>query len=281
MDGAQEVLDYLTGEGFLESDGDLLFIGAEAERRFGRRHFMDLTAVFTADPELTVLHGRAEVGSVSPASLTAATVRRGSPACWRWPGGPGSSRTSTGGAGSSTSHRSRGVDSSRWSGGAGAGMGLGAGAVRAGRAARGGAGGAAVAARGRAPWSGCGSNAPTPSARMGPCSPVDECHEPVVDLRGRRGQHQPGRGSRRGRVRGHRRLAGDHPQRAGRRRPGPRCGGDRAGERCHARVTEEALDGLKFSAALPREVAAAVLADRMTQPDVAREVAMARITHVR
>ena len=70
MDGAQEVLDHLTGEGFLESDGDLLFIGPAAERRFGRRHFMDLTAVFTVDPELKVLHGRAEVGSVSPASLS-------------------------------------------------------------------------------------------------------------------------------------------------------------------------------------------------------------------
>ena len=70
MDGAQDVLDYLTEEGFLESDGDLLFIGPAAERRFGRRHFMDLTAVFTVDPELKVLHGRAEVGSVSPASLS-------------------------------------------------------------------------------------------------------------------------------------------------------------------------------------------------------------------
>lgn len=70
MDGAGAVLAFLTAEGFLESDGDLLFIGRAAEQRFGRRHFMDLTAVFTADPELKVLHGRAEVGSVSPTSLT-------------------------------------------------------------------------------------------------------------------------------------------------------------------------------------------------------------------
>ena len=36
-------------------DGGMLFIGPEAEQRFGRRHFMDLTAVFTAPPEFTVL----------------------------------------------------------------------------------------------------------------------------------------------------------------------------------------------------------------------------------
>ncbi|MGB8021178.1 MAG: hypothetical protein WCF04_08125, partial [Candidatus Nanopelagicales bacterium] len=70
MEGAEEVLAYLVAEGFLESDGDLLFIGPAAERRFGRRNFMDLTAVFTADPELKVVHGRTEIGSVSPTSVT-------------------------------------------------------------------------------------------------------------------------------------------------------------------------------------------------------------------
>lgn len=70
MAEAEEVLAHLLREGFLESDGDLLFIGPTAEQRFGRRHFMDLTAVFTADPELKVVHGRTEIGSVSPLSLT-------------------------------------------------------------------------------------------------------------------------------------------------------------------------------------------------------------------
>ena len=32
----------------------MLFIGPEAEKRFGRRHFMGLTAVFTAPPQFTV-----------------------------------------------------------------------------------------------------------------------------------------------------------------------------------------------------------------------------------
>lgn len=48
----------------------MLFIGPEAERRFGHRHFMQLTAVFTAAPEFTVLSGRAEIGRVDPLLLT-------------------------------------------------------------------------------------------------------------------------------------------------------------------------------------------------------------------
>src|SRR5690606_24761820 len=48
-------------------------VGPEAERRFGRRHFMDLTAVFTAPPEFTVFHGRAEIGRTDPAVLTSAS----------------------------------------------------------------------------------------------------------------------------------------------------------------------------------------------------------------
>jgi ATP-dependent helicase Lhr and Lhr-like helicase len=51
------------------TDGGMLFIGPEAERRFGHRHFMNLMAVFTAPPEFTVLHGRDEIGRVDPSLL--------------------------------------------------------------------------------------------------------------------------------------------------------------------------------------------------------------------
>jgi ATP-dependent Lhr-like helicase len=47
----------------------MLFIGPEAERRFGHRHFMELMAVFTAPPEFTVLHGRNEIGRTDPVLL--------------------------------------------------------------------------------------------------------------------------------------------------------------------------------------------------------------------
>ncbi|MDQ7809053.1 DEAD/DEAH box helicase [Amycolatopsis sp. A133] len=67
---AEPITRYLVEEGFLDQDGELLFIGEEAERRFGRQHFMGMTAVFTAPPQFTVLEGRREIGRTDPALLT-------------------------------------------------------------------------------------------------------------------------------------------------------------------------------------------------------------------
>ncbi|GGP99734.1 DEAD/DEAH box helicase [Streptomyces roseolilacinus] len=67
---AAPILRHLTEEGFLDSDGGLLFVGPEAERRFGRRHFIELTASFTAPPQFTVLSGRTEIGRTDPTVLT-------------------------------------------------------------------------------------------------------------------------------------------------------------------------------------------------------------------
>ncbi|MFD8670823.1 DEAD/DEAH box helicase [Streptomyces microflavus] len=67
---AAPLLSYLVSEGFLDNDGGMLFIGPEAEKHFGRRHFMELTASFTAPPEFTVLAGRTEIGTTDPAVLT-------------------------------------------------------------------------------------------------------------------------------------------------------------------------------------------------------------------
>ncbi|ONH21851.1 DEAD/DEAH box helicase [Pseudofrankia asymbiotica] len=67
---AEPIVRHLVRAGYLDSDGGLLFIGPEAERRFGRRHFMELTAVFTAAPEFTVLWGRDEIGRTDPKLLT-------------------------------------------------------------------------------------------------------------------------------------------------------------------------------------------------------------------
>jgi ATP-dependent Lhr-like helicase len=68
---AQPILDHLVAEGFLETDGGMLFIGPSAEKRFGSKHFADLTAVFCAPPEFTVMHGREEIGRIDPSILTA------------------------------------------------------------------------------------------------------------------------------------------------------------------------------------------------------------------
>jgi ATP-dependent Lhr-like helicase len=66
---APQIAAYLAEQGYLDTDGGMLFIGPEAERRFGHRHFMNLMAVFTAPPEFTVLHGRDEIGRVDPSLL--------------------------------------------------------------------------------------------------------------------------------------------------------------------------------------------------------------------
>ncbi|GGL40891.1 DEAD/DEAH box helicase [Nocardia jinanensis] len=66
----QEIFDHLLSEGFLEHDAGSAFIGSEAEQHYGRRHFMDLLAVFTAAPVFTVFAGRQEVGSVETSVLT-------------------------------------------------------------------------------------------------------------------------------------------------------------------------------------------------------------------
>ncbi|MFZ3494066.1 DEAD/DEAH box helicase [Streptomyces sp. 5.8] len=68
--GAEPIVRHLVDEGYLDRDGGMLFIGPEAERRFGQRHFMNLTAVFTAPPQFTVLYGRSEIGRTDPSLLT-------------------------------------------------------------------------------------------------------------------------------------------------------------------------------------------------------------------
>ncbi|WP_242911420.1 DEAD/DEAH box helicase [Actinomadura terrae] len=67
--GAEPIVRHLVEHGYLEQDGEFLFIGPAAEAKFGRRHFMDMTAVFTAPPEFTVLSGRQEIGRTDPMLL--------------------------------------------------------------------------------------------------------------------------------------------------------------------------------------------------------------------
>lgn len=67
---AEPIVRFLVSEGYLDQDGELLFVGPEAEKRFGHRHFMDMTSVFTAPPQFTVLEGRREIGRTDPMLLT-------------------------------------------------------------------------------------------------------------------------------------------------------------------------------------------------------------------
>lgn len=69
-ESARPIVRHLVEHGYLDRDGGMLFIGPAAEQHFGRRHFMDMTAVFTGPPEFTVLLGRNELGRVDPSLLT-------------------------------------------------------------------------------------------------------------------------------------------------------------------------------------------------------------------
>ncbi|MBK6874128.1 MAG: DEAD/DEAH box helicase [Kineosporiaceae bacterium] len=64
---------WLVDTGHLDVDSGLAFVGPETDRRYGVKNFMELLAIFTAAPEVLVLHGRTEIGSVDPLLLTAKT----------------------------------------------------------------------------------------------------------------------------------------------------------------------------------------------------------------
>lgn len=68
--GSRPILDHLLADGFVDRDGELMGIGPAAEKRYGRRHFMGMTAVFTAPPQFRVFEGRREIGLLDPALLT-------------------------------------------------------------------------------------------------------------------------------------------------------------------------------------------------------------------
>ena len=69
--GADEVQAYLVDEGFLAEDAGLVSIGPRAEREFGRRFFRELTSAFTSDPVLTATWGREVLGELPALALAA------------------------------------------------------------------------------------------------------------------------------------------------------------------------------------------------------------------
>ncbi len=65
-----DIAAWLVDTAHLDRDGGMLFVGPESERRYGKRHFLELLSVFTAEPQFTVLNGRDEVGTVDPLVFT-------------------------------------------------------------------------------------------------------------------------------------------------------------------------------------------------------------------
>ena len=70
------IIEFMLTRGMLYEDGGMLSMGVEGERAFGRRHFMDLMSVFISEPLFSVQHGRTELGLVHPLSFL---VRRDGP----------------------------------------------------------------------------------------------------------------------------------------------------------------------------------------------------------
>jgi ATP-dependent Lhr-like helicase len=68
-DESRKIASWLVATGHLDRDNGMLFVGPEAERAFGRHHFLDLVSVFTSAPELTVLAGSSPIGTIDPTVL--------------------------------------------------------------------------------------------------------------------------------------------------------------------------------------------------------------------
>jgi ATP-dependent Lhr-like helicase len=62
--GVSETLCHLIAEEFLIDLGELITIGPRAEQEFGRRFFRDLTSAFTSEPSFTAFSGREALGEL-------------------------------------------------------------------------------------------------------------------------------------------------------------------------------------------------------------------------
>lgn len=74
------VIEHLTSTGYLSVDEGMWTIGPTAEEEMGRKHFLELTSVFTSPPIYTVLVGRREIGQVHDLSIWAAFQTKEGPA---------------------------------------------------------------------------------------------------------------------------------------------------------------------------------------------------------
>ena len=58
------IIQWMLSEQLIWNDSGLLSMGRTSEDEFGRRNFLELCSVFLAPPEVRVMHGRLELGSV-------------------------------------------------------------------------------------------------------------------------------------------------------------------------------------------------------------------------
>jgi ATP-dependent Lhr-like helicase len=65
----QAVLDWMVARMILSEDEGLLWLGQKGEEEFGRKNFLELFSVFTSPPLFAVRHGRLELGFVDQTSF--------------------------------------------------------------------------------------------------------------------------------------------------------------------------------------------------------------------
>jgi ATP-dependent Lhr-like helicase len=71
-DEPERILDHMLATGVLHEDQGKIWFGAEGEKKFGYKNFLELFSVFTTPPLFTVLHGRTELGLVHDATFLGA-----------------------------------------------------------------------------------------------------------------------------------------------------------------------------------------------------------------
>lgn len=71
MDAAEAIIVHMLQAGILHEDQGRLWFGAEGEKQFGYKNFLELYSVFTSPPLFTVLHGRTELGLVHESTFLA------------------------------------------------------------------------------------------------------------------------------------------------------------------------------------------------------------------
>lgn len=71
-----ELVGWMVAEEILFDDQGILWFGEKGEKTYGRKNFLELFSVFTSPPFFTVLHGREDLGQVHESSFV---VRQGGP----------------------------------------------------------------------------------------------------------------------------------------------------------------------------------------------------------
>ena len=68
-DDVEQIIAYMLGEAILFEDGGVLSLGLVGEDQYGWHNFMELFSVFTSQPLFRVLHGKNEIGEVHRSSF--------------------------------------------------------------------------------------------------------------------------------------------------------------------------------------------------------------------